>query len=242
MISLSRAARAGAFVFASCLALPLLAASSAQAQTDDELIPATKNFVSSERFVVEFRGGPYKPDLGNDNSFKTFFATDSGPLLDIELDYIALRVPDILYVTAGGNIGLSSYTGHALGPSGTRVSEETNMTILPMTALGSLRIDALPRKLSIPFIFSGKIGWEWAHWSTGTGKRDDASGWSMGLYYAGELALDLDTFEKAAARSMDEEWGINHSFVMFEVFHFEPTSKSLPIGATAWLIGLGFNF
>lgn len=230
----------------SCLLLGLLLglaslSGNAAAQQDDDLVPATRDYVSPERFIFEARGGPYSPDMDSDASFRTFFSDDSGPMLGLEIDAIALRLDDILYATVGGSIGLSRYSGNALGPSG-RVSEDTTFAIIPLTALATLRIDALPRKLSVPFIFAGKIGHQWAHWSTSTGARDDANGWSLGLYYAGQIALDLDTFERAAARAMDEEWGINHSFVLFEVYRFAPNDKSLPIGDTAWLLGLGFVF
>jgi len=57
-----------------------------------------------------------------------------------------------------------------------------------------------------------------------------------------QLGLDLDTFEPAAARNMDEEWGINHSFLFFELFGFEPSNESLPLTGTQWAIGLGFTF
>lgn len=228
---------------ARCLLLGAALASlagSAQAQ-DDDLTPASHSYVSPERFIIELRGGPYRPDMGSDPSFRTFFSDDSGPLLGLELDAIALRIDDALYVTGGGSIGLTRYSGNAIGPSG-RVSEDTTFSILPLTALATLRIDALPRMLGVPFIFAGKVGWQWARWSTSTGTRDDASGWSLGLFYAGQLALDLDTFEPAAARVMDEEWSINHSYVLFEVYHFAPTRRSLPIGDTQWLLGLGFVF
>ncbi|MEY4577076.1 MAG: hypothetical protein RL701_1779, partial [Pseudomonadota bacterium] len=59
---------------------------------------------------------------------------------------------------------------------------------------------------------------------------------------SGQLALDLDTFEPGGARALDEEWGINHSYVFFEVQHFFPSAKSLEIGGTSWLLGLGFVF
>jgi hypothetical protein len=213
----------------------------AHALGDEDLLPASRNYVSPERFIVEFRVGPYTPDMDGNRSFRTFFSDDLGPMLDAEIDVIAFRLDDILYLTAGGSIGHTSFTGSALGPSGP-VSEETSLSIIPLVALASLRIDALPRKLNVPFTFGGKLGWEWARWSTATGARDDASGWSVGPFFAGQLALDLDTFEPGAARAMDEEWGINHSFVLFELYHFAPTADSLPIGSTAWVLGLGFTF
>lgn len=223
-------------------ALSWLGASSARAQMDDDLLPASHDYVSSEHFVIEFRGGPYTPDMGGTNSFKSFYNDDLGPHLGLELSYIAFRQPDILYLTIGGGLGLTRFDASAVDTTGTTVSEETTFSIIPLTAIGSVRFDALPRKLGIPFIFAGKIGWEWAYWSTSTGKRDDASGWSLGLVYGGQIALDLDTLEPSAARTMDEEWGINHSYVLFELYRFDPTSRSLPIGDTSWVLGLGFTF
>ena len=42
---------------------------------------------------------------------------------------------------------------------------------------------------------------------------------------------------------MDEEWGINHSFLFFELFGFEPSGKSLAVGDDlTWTAGLGFMF
>jgi hypothetical protein len=226
----------------------LLAASAsladvAAAQTDANTIPAARNFQSPERFILELRGGPYKPDLDGGESFDKFFAGDNGLLLGVQLSYIVYRLPDIGYVTAGGGFGWSNYDGTAVSTeTGEAVSEETTLTLMPISAVGSVRIDALARRFQLPFIFTGKLGFQWVHWDTDTGKRDDASGWSLGLSYGLQLALDLDVFDSAAARSMDEEWGINHSFLFVEIFGFAPTSASLPIGDTTWALGLGFNF
>ena len=224
------------------LTAALLLSTTASAQMADDLVPQARNYISPEHFIVEFRGGPYDPEMDGNAAFSTFFKDDSGPYLGVELDYILFRVPDALYFTVGGGIGLTRFDGNALDPSGKSVGEETKLTLIPLAALASLRFDLLPRQLGIPFTFAGKVGWQWAHWDTTTGKRDDASGWSLGLLYGGQVALDLDTFEPSAARTMDEEWGINHSFVFFELYRFEPTKKSLPIGDTAWSLGLGFTF
>jgi hypothetical protein len=216
---------------------------SAHAQTDDELAPATHTFISSERVVIELRGGPYTPNMDGNSSFKNLYGTDIGPLLDVEIDAIAYRLPKFLYLTVGGSAGHVGYSAHAFDVTGvSRVSEKSTFSMFPLAALGALRIDALARRLGLPFVLTGKIGWEWAHWSTATGSRSDAAGWSTGLVYGGQFALDLDSFEPSAARRMDEEWGINHSFLFFELLTFTPTKKALPVGGTNWLIGLGFIF
>jgi hypothetical protein len=228
--------------------LLLLAASAAwsgaaHAQSDASTIPAARKISSPERFVIELRGGPYQPDLGGNGAFDRFFGGDSGPLLGLQISYIAYRVPDIAYVTFGGGFSWVNFSGAAVAVNGSGdVTEETSLVLLPLSAVASLRIDALPRKLGLPFIFAGKIGWQWAFWDTDTGAKNDASGWAVGLLYGGQLALDLDSFDSAAARSLDEEWGINHSYLFFEVYRFSPTSASLPVGGTGWVLGLGFNF
>lgn len=214
----------------------------AHAQTDANTIPAARNFQSPERFILELRGGPYKPDLDGGESFNDYFAGDNGLLLALQLSYIFYHMPDIGYLTAGGGFGWANYDGPATDESGQKIDEETTLTLLPISAIASIRVDALARKFQLPFIFTGKLGFQWVQWDTDTGNKDDASGWSLGLSWGLQLALDLDVFDRAAARGMDEEWGINHSFLFIEVFGFAPTESSLPIGDRTWALGLGFNF
>lgn len=214
----------------------------ARAQFDDS-IPEATDLSSDELFAVEFRVGPYQPDMGDNDAFNAFFSGDKGPLLALELDVIAYRIPDAIYFGVGGGIGWMNFTGKTRNTEGGQTSEETSIEIVPLNLLAVMRIDALPRKLSVPLIFTGKIGYQWASWSTESGGQSDESGFSVGLLWGLQLGLDLDTFEPAAARNMDEEWGINHSFLFFELFGFETTGKSLPVGDDlAWTAGLGFMF
>jgi hypothetical protein len=215
----------------------------ASAQTDANTIPASRPFESPERFIVELRGGPYGPDFKDNPAFENYYQGDVGPFLGLQLSYIALRLPELAYLTFGGGFGWADYSGKAREiATRERVSEDTNLTILPLSAIAALRVDAMARRLKVPFIFTGKVGFQWVHWNTSTGENDDASGWSVGFLWGAQLALDLDLFERAAARSMDEEWGINHSFLFFEFYDFIPTADSLELGDTSWLLGLGFNF
>jgi len=231
-----------AFALAALAALGSLTPPPAAAQQDDDLIPPARNWISPERFMLEVRVGPYRPDKADVPAFNTFFSDDVGPLLAVELDVIAYRLDEILYVTGAGGIGTVSYDGNTLDALGDETSEETGFSMIPLQLLGTLRVDALARKLGVPFILTGKLGYQWTRWSTESGGTEDADGWSVGLLWAAQLALDLDTFEPSAARNMDEEWGINHSFLFFELFRFNPSEESLPIGNTAWCGGLGFTF
>jgi hypothetical protein len=209
--------------------------------TDPHLEPAARRFESPERFILELRGGPSTPDVTRQSAYGDFFKDDTGPNLGMQLDGIVYRKPKFFYATAGGGISLINFAGDAVAMgTSTAVTEKTTLSLVPLTAMLGLRIDFLARKLRVPVIFAGKIGWEWAHWSTGTGTRHDAAGWSVGPVFAGQIALDLDALEPGGARNLDEEWGINHTYLFGEIYHFSPTKKSLPLGDTNWLIGLGF--
>ena len=231
--------------FASALLLAVLSQwlpAAAAAQLDEEMPAEAKTYVSPEHFAVEFRVGPYQPDMGGRKDFQAFFADDSGALFALELDVVAWRVPDILYLGAGGGIGWMNFEGKTIAQNGQKSSETTSMEMFPLNLVGVLRFDALARQLSVPFIVTGKLGYQWMNWSTDSGGRSDASGWSLGLLMGAQLGLDLDFFEPSAARSMDEEWGINHSFLFFELMKFVPSQASLPIGDLTWTVGLGFMF
>jgi hypothetical protein len=208
---------------------------------DPHLEPAARRFESPERFILELRGGPSTPDVTRQSAYGNFFKDDTGPNLGLQLDGILYRKPRFFYFTLGGGISLIKFAGNALATgTGLAVNEKTTLSLIPLTAMLGLRIDALARKLRIPVIFAGKIGWEWAHWDTGTGTRDDATGWSVGPVFAAQVALDLDALEPSGARNLDEEWGINHTYLFLEIYRFSATKKSLPLGDTNWLIGLGF--
>lgn len=234
-------------------ALPLTAAVEAQevpkgstssqglSELDPHFIPPTRPFESPERFILELRGGPYSVFSGK--AYGSYFSGDSGPLLSFQLDAIAYRIPQVLYFTGGVGFGWMNFTGDAIVRDTGEVStEETSLTILPLMVTAGVRFDLLPRKLHLPLIFAARVGWEFAHWNTGTGARTDATGWSLGPVFSAQLALDLDTFESGGARALDEEWGINHTYLFAEVLSFFPVSKSLDIGTTTWVLGLGFVF
>ncbi|HEX4351486.1 MAG TPA: MXAN_2562 family outer membrane beta-barrel protein [Polyangiales bacterium] len=244
-----RAARAcNAWLFIAVAVITASGASSrAHAQgitdTDPMLIPADGKKESIERFILEVRGGTSSPDVTRDTRYGTFFRGDSGPNLGAELDGVVWRQPQLFYLTLGASIGTISFSGHALAVnSDVSVSEKTTLSLVPITGVVGFRFDGLARRFHIPLVLTARGGWEWMHWSTGTGARDDAAGWSVGPVISAQAALDLDSFEPGGARNLDEEWGINHTFVFAEIYRFIPVAKSLALGDTSWLAGLGFIF
>lgn len=227
-----RACAAGLLV-----ALSLLASAPAAAQGMDDLDAPPRDFSSTEALTLELRIGPYQPQ---NRSFERFFEDDDGLLLGLELDVIAFRLKDLLYLSGGGALGWAKYKGNAVDMAGAETSEETQLEMFPLSLMAVARFDGFARKLGVPLIFTGKLGYSWINWATETGGADRASGWSLGFMYAAQLGLDLDTFDKSAARILDEEWGINHSFLFLELFGFEANDDSLDLSDFTWTAGLGF--
>ncbi len=230
------------------LLLPLIAlgaaSSTARAQYDEMIdVDEESNIESPERFTVTLNLGMYQPDVGND-AFRQIFGDEQGPYVGGEVHGLIYRIPYVGLIGAGAGIGWANYEGRACTtPDCTnRASEKNSFTIYPLSVLASLRIDVLARELSVPIVITPKIGLDAVFYRARTGSVTDTSGVSIGLRWAVEFALELDFLERRAARALDEEWGINHSFIFFQLFG--STAKSqLPVGdPLAWTAGLGFEF
>lgn len=203
---------------------------------------------SPESVVWELlRVGPYVPgqrDIGGFEGFKG----DRGPLLQTEVDFIIWRIPYVGPIAAGARFGWARYKGPAVDAMGENTGEKTKLNIFPMSALAVLRIDVLARELNIPILFAGKVGLDVIPWKSETGgSSEDPFGdnsMSLGLAWGAQVALELDYFEPRAARRLDEDWGINHSFLFFELMGSTAGAASddtldLSEGLT-WSMGLGF--
>lgn len=208
-----------------------------------DLNPAPRrDFASPERFGLELRGGPYTP------SSTEGILDDEGPLLALEFDIWAWRIPYVGLIGGSVYAGWGNFSGKggASEDGSPSTDEETKLVMFPLASMVVLRVDALVRQWGIPFVFTGKIGPELAFWSTSHGEVDDANDISWGLRWAAQVALELDFLERRAARALDEEWGINHTYLFFELYG-STTGKSpdtaLEVGdSLTWATGLGFIF
>ena len=232
-------------VLAATTVLLLAIPRAAQANYFDDNPDSRADVGSPERFALELRIGPYTPSGPSDfdTSFGEYFSDDSGPILAAELDVIILRIPAVGLIGVGGSIGTGAYSGNARErATNTSSSEETTLSLTPMSLLGVARIDLLARTLGVPFVFTGKLGLDAVAWSATTGSREDGNNISTGLRWAAQVGLELDFFDRRAARSLDEEWGINHSLAFFEIYG-STAASTLPVGTDlAWAAGLGFVF
>jgi len=191
---------------------------------------------SDQWFAFELRTGPYRP--GTSESFQRVYTDDRGWMLNVELDITVYHVPYVGQLNIAGGFGWANFKAKAFGESGTREGEETEMTLFPLHALGVLRVDALARNTVVPITFAGKLGYEWTRYKLETGGVSDGSGFRPGLRWGAQAAFELDFFDRGTARRLDEDWGVNHNFVLFEYYGSEASGT----GDRTYTIGVGTQF
>jgi len=191
---------------------------------------------SDQWFAFELKVGPYQP--GDSRSFKRTFGNDKGWMLNLELDITVLHIPWVGQLNVAGGWGWANYDAKAFAEDGSRSGEDTEFTVFPLAALGVFRIDTLARNTVIPVTFAGKLGYEWVRWKATTGEVTDGSGFNHGLRWGAQAAFELDFFDRSTARRLDEDWGVNHTFLLFEYYE----SRTKGTGDRTYSIGLGAQF
>lgn len=216
-----------------------LAPSAARAEFDDP----RGRIESDEGFAFELRLGQYQPDQGDIGpAFTRSFGDDHGPMLGAEVDFLPLRIPYVGLVGGGIGWGWVRYRGRTRDSGGNPTDERTKLVLHPVAGLAVLRIDVLAREAGVPIYLTGKVGLDIIRWASEDGGRRQGDGVSLGVRWGGQIALELDFLDRVAARTLDEEWGINHSFLFFELMG-STASSSLPVGDSfTWQAGLGFIF
>jgi hypothetical protein len=232
----------GSFAVMAALCLWARSASAQAALEDWTAVPTYES--SPELFGLELRVGIFYPEgLGDDFTSPDYFGADVGPMLSAELHYFPFRLPYLGLVGAGAGLGWSQWdTENPGGEQGDRNTFE----MITMRPFLLWRIDSLARELNVPIILTPKVGMDVVYWQTSPGiGATDADGWSVGPRLAGKVSLELDFLEPRAARQLDEEWGINHSEVFFELYGSwagELGGSMLPVSGWGWAAGLGFTF
>ncbi len=238
---------------------------SASAMDSSVLHPMRRDFSSPQHFAVEFRIGPYTPDvdsepaLGATKPFENTFGTNTRVFVGAELDWQAIRIPHLGTLGPGLSFGFTSMSGKSFvhNSGGTRSGDDTTLLIFPGALVGVLRVDVLARELKIPLVPYGKAGLGFGFWrstnAVGTstytstsGAVENANGLSMGTNFAGGLALLLDVFDPLTARNFDNVMGVNHTYIYGEyvasTLNGLGQSDVLRVGASTWVAGITFEF
>jgi hypothetical protein len=197
---------------------------------------------SPEGYLLSFGVGAYRPDPGSD-SFGVVYPSGTGPILLGEFDFFLYRIPFLGPIGIGIAGGWANYKGTGCLAGSTPglcvpSSDSAKLTLFPLNAMAVLRIDALARKTPVPFVFTGKVGYNSVFFNETVG-ASKSSGRSHGFGWAAQLALELNFINQRRANALDEDWGINSSFFFFELAGSDANNRA-PVGDKFYFTG-GFG-
>jgi hypothetical protein len=208
---------------------------------------------SPQHFAFEFRLGPYTPHIDDSfpqsKPFETTFGTDQRWFVGLEFDWQILRIPKFGTLGPGIGWGYTHFSAQAKLLNGQPSAQDTNLAIMPMYGVAVLRFDELARETVIPLVAYGKVGIGYGlYWSSDV-LGTQMKGHTWGTQFAVGGMLLLDAFDEHAANEIDNEWGINNSYLFGEWmvanlngFGASNTNPAiLNVGTNTWVIGLGLE-
>ncbi|MFH1131577.1 MAG: MXAN_2562 family outer membrane beta-barrel protein [Pseudomonadota bacterium] len=244
-----------------CLGLLLFFCNSAEAQW----ITEKKDYSSPKNFAFELKLGPYSPNIDSEfitgkGPYETIFGESTGLMFQAEFDYQIWN--------GFGNIGLGLSAGffnvsaNACKDDGSdttpsscidKTQGETSIMLFPFSLLAVYRFDVLATKWDIPFVPFGKIGPNYTLWWTQNTseniKQNDSAnivGGTFGWQVNAGVSLLLDVFEPDSAKALDNDLGINHTYLFFEFAYVKAdgfgSKTALHVGDITWQAGLAFEF
>ncbi len=219
--------------------------------------PRVRRQWSPQHFAFELRLGPYFPRSDENvegTPTKDFFGDKKRLYIGAEFDWQIVRIPLLGTAGVGFGLGYTRLSGSNLVPGGAvpdgDVDQSSTLTIIPMYAVGVLRVDEAALRYGIPIVPYGKLGFGYALWNVNDGvglARNEAgiSGRdrSTGVQSALGAMFLLDVLDLAAARSLDVGSGVNHSYVFLEWSRSSLGSGGeMNVGANTWVAGLALEF
>jgi hypothetical protein len=220
-----------------------------------------RNDFSPQDMAVEFRFGPYAPRIDDSEGltspqYENFFGDKTRFQLGLEVDWQLWRAPHLGTLGIGAGWGITKMAGTNKPPpgqdDGTKIEQETTLTIMPMYGVGVLRADVLMREFGVPLVGYGKFGLAVAPWWMNNGISTplscDAEGRcikgrdiSFGTQAALGAMLSLDWLEPSAGAELDNTMGINNTYVFFEWSVSNYPGKQMNVGANTWVTGFAFE-
>lgn len=233
-----------------------------------QVIHEQTDYSSPEYALLSLKFGPYAPNMDAEFSgatpFADFFGDDQALLFAAELDVILWQ--GFGKVMIGASLGYSSMSAKPLPDDGgdTKpatyieqskivIAGETTINTIPIALLGVYAFDVLAERWSVPLVPYVKFGLNYTIWwinkpdgSTAVFNGDEAAGGTLGWQVNLGAAFQLDVLEPKAAKMLDSDMGINHTYLFFELAHVQAdgfgSSERLNVGDTSWNGGLAFQF
>jgi hypothetical protein len=210
---------------------------------------------SNQFAALELRVGPYIPKIDDpfpsSKPYESVFGTDHRILFGLEVDWQALRIPHVGTLGPGLGWSYTHMTANAI-VTGSKPplesAEETNLAIMPMYGVAVLRVDEFVRNMGIPLVAYGKAGIGYGLWWTGNDLETVRRGHTWGTQFAFGGMFLLDVLDTRAAFEIDNEWGVNNTYLFFEYmmsnlndFKSSNDTSVMRIGSNTWMAGLALE-
>jgi hypothetical protein len=227
----------------------------AMAQDDDSRYRKSKRraFESKQQFAFELRFGPYRPNIDQAfpaaRPYANVFSDDKRVFAGIEFDWQVVRIPMVGTIGPGFGLGYTHMSAAArLQGTNELAAEDTSLTLMPTYGVGVLRIDTLARDTAVPLVVYGKAGLGLGFYKMGNDLGTQAKGHTWGMHYALGAMFLLDSLDEFAATQLDNEMGINNSYLYLEWmmsrldgFGHGNDRSVLNIGTDTWIAGIAFE-
>jgi hypothetical protein len=233
----------------------------ATAQAQD-ILRDRQNYRSPQSWALELRFGPYSPEVDREfgqaaTPHRDFFGTKPRLMSQLEIDWQFFQMFGTAAV--GASVGFFRESARAFvqpaagQPLEERSGDRTRFSLVPLSVLLVYRMDQAARVWNIPLVPYVKVGLNYTIWSVYDGNGNVARaeapggrgrGGTPGWQAAAGISFLLDVIDPSAARELDSETGINHTYVFVEaakVSSFGGKGR-LEVGDTTWLAGLLFEF
>ncbi len=221
--------------------------------TDVDTVPPESKQVGA----FELRFGVYTPQVDDEPSlhgatpYKDTFGNGSLFIFELEVDWQFWRWP-------GGTLGIGGSAGYfqayakAKSASGETSGDYTVLNVVPFRMPFVVRIDWFARELGVPLVPYGKIGLDYYVWwildagDIASWNGHDGEGGTFGWHGGGGLMILLDPIDPYAARTFDNEVGVNNSYLFFEYYYADISnfgaSDAMYLGDNTWVAGLALEF
>ncbi len=191
-------------------------------------IPAVPLFAGAQELgrkwgSVELGGGPYIPDVdaefgGGEGPYRRIFGGAPGPMFRIHVGKTIFQSRTVGALEVGFKTGFWSKSGRALNstthqPSGDRA----RFVIVPTSLTLTYRADFVYEQFRVPLIPYGRFTAERYNWWTSKEDRWTERGATNGWSGTVGVGLVIDWMDPDAARDLENEVGIAHTILYFDV-------------------------
>jgi hypothetical protein len=184
-------------------------------------LPSTPRADSPRWGTFELRLDNYRPDIDSEfagavTPYADVFGTSRGWFPKVLVAYTLFD--QFVQVDVGGGTGWFRAKGKGQLASGGASGDVTVFSILPTSLFLTLRVDGAAQRWKIPVELFGRAGLERYNWlvfdgSNSVTKKGATNGWSV----SGGVGILLDFIDPMLARELDDETGINETWLYFEV-------------------------